>query len=196
MSHSESTFWLIAGPNGVGKTTFAFKRLKVISGSINFVNMDEIARGLSPLEPSAAEREAARIALDRAHGFIQARATFAMETTLSGRTHLRLVEAARNAGMKTAMLFFSTNDPAICLTRVSRRVAEGGHDVPEALVRRRFARGLDNLNAYTAQMDLWRIYEASGAVPRLALEGARDAITHQDPEVLAALPLKAKSLTL
>ncbi len=77
MTATHPTFWLIAGPNGVGKTTFAMKRLEAISGSINFVNFDEISRGLSPLRPAAAEREAARIALSRVAHFIDSHSTFA-----------------------------------------------------------------------------------------------------------------------
>ncbi len=94
MPNGHPTFWLIAGPNGVGKTTYAMRHLRAVSGSINFVNMDEIARGLSPLDPAVAQTEAARIALARAHSFIRDRATFAMETTLSGRAHLKLLEKA------------------------------------------------------------------------------------------------------
>ena len=125
MPNGRRTFWLIAGPNGVGKTTFARARLEAISGSINFVNMDEIARGLSPLRPSAAERDAAVVALDRARRFIANGATFAMETTLAGKAHLRLVRAAHAAGMETALMFFAASDPAICFARIARRVAEG-----------------------------------------------------------------------
>jgi predicted ABC-type ATPase len=187
MPNGEPTFWLIAGPNGVGKTTYAMRHLKAVSGSINFVNLDEIARGLSPIEPSQAQTDAARIALSRAHDFIKGRQTFAMETTLSGLAHLRLLETARQAGLQRAMLYFSVTSPDICLERIARRVAEGGHDVAETIVRRRFERSARNLARYAAECDLWRIYEASGARPRLALEGKQDAaLSYRDAEVLAA----------
>jgi predicted ABC-type ATPase len=178
------TFWLIAGPNGVGKTTYALKHLEAVSGSINFVNFDEIARGLSPLRPAAAESEAARVALARVHRFIETGATFSMETTLSGKTHIRLLERALRAGMTTRLLYFSAAAPEICLERIARRVAAGGHDVAEALVRRRFDRSLANLPAYMALSDVWRIYEASGPRPMLGLEGKRDIVTFRDPEQL------------
>ena len=186
MPEGDPTFWLIAGPNGVGKTTYAMRHLKAVSGSVNFVNLDEIARGLSPLDPSAAQTDAARIALSRAHDFIENRRTFAMETTLSGLAHLRLLEAARNADMGTAMLYFSVVSPDICLERIARRVAEGGHNVAEPIVRRRFERSARNLARYAAGCDLWRVYEASGARPRLALEGKRGSlITYRDDEALS-----------
>lgn len=179
-------FWLIAGPNGVGKTTYAFKNVPAVSGSMNFVNMDEISRGLSPLAPHLAEREAARVALHRARQFIGDGQVFSMETTMSGRVHLELMAEAREAGMSPALLYFSVRDPEICLQRIARRVAEGGHDVAEEVVRRRFRRSHDNLGEYTASADLWRLYEASGPRPCLAAEGRRAQIVHIDHDCLAA----------
>jgi predicted ABC-type ATPase len=178
-------FWLIAGANGVGKTTYAFKNVPAVSGSINFVNLDEISRGLSPLAPRAAEQAAARIALARARGFIAEGEVFSMETTMSGRAHLALMEEARQAGMSPALLYFSVRDPQICLDRIARRVAEGGHDVAEDIVRRRFTRSHQNLPEYTAAADLWRVYEASGPRPCLAAEGNCSLLTHVDPDCLA-----------
>lgn len=177
-------FWLIAGPNGVGKTTYAFRNVPAVSGSLNFVNLDEIARGLSPLSPRLAEREAARIALARARDFIAGGVVFSMETTMSGHTQLALMREARAAGLSPALLYFSVRDPDICLERIARRVAEGGHDVPEAIVRRRFKRSHENLPAYCAEADLWRVYEASGYRPCLAAEGKRLNLAHVDADCL------------
>lgn len=187
MPNGHPTFWLIAGPNGIGKTTYARARLEAISGSVNFVNMDEIARGLSPLRPSLAERDAAEVALQRAHRFIAAKATFAMETTLSGHAHLRLLRAATRAGMKTALMFFAAAEPAICLARIARRVAEGGHDVDEAIVLRRFERGARNFPLYAAEASLWRLYDAAGSTPVLAAEGIGAHVDHRAEDVLARL---------
>ena len=188
MPNGHPTFWLIAGPNGVGKTTFARARLEAISGSVNFVNMDEIARGLSPLRPALAERDAAEVALERARRFIAAGTTFAMETTLSGLTHLRLLQSASKSGLETALMFFAADDPEICLARIARRVAEGGHDVPRDTVLRRFARGARNFPAYAGQSTLWRLYDASGFQPALAAEGGRSRTTFENPGILARLP--------
>ncbi len=179
-------FWLIAGPNGVGKTTYAFRNVPAVSGSMNFVNLDEIARGLSPLDPQLAEREAARIALSRARDFIARGIVFSMETTMAGRTQLALLKEARREGLSPALLYFSVQNPEICLERIARRVAEGGHDVAEAIVRRRFQRSHENLSAYCAAADLWRVYEASGPKPCLAAEGKGLELTHVDPDCLAA----------
>jgi predicted ABC-type ATPase len=185
MANGPKRFWLIAGPHGVGKTTYAFRNVPAVSGSTNFVNLDEIARGLSPLEPRKAEREAARIALARAREFIARREVFTMETTMAGHAHLELMRQAKAAGLSPALLYFSVRDPGICLERVARRVAEGGHDVPEPVVRRRFARSHGNLPAYCAEADLWRVYEASGMRPCLAAEGHGRRLTHSNPDCLA-----------
>lgn len=182
---AKKRFWLIAGPNGVGKTTYAFKHVVAISGSVNFVNMDEIARGLSPLAPVAAEREAARVALWRARFFIANDIVFSMETTMSGNTHLALMEEAREAGLSPILLYFSVREPEISLQRIARRVAEGGHNVAEDVVRRRFARSHANLARYAAAADLWRVYEASGSKPCLALEGRGVTLDHRDDDCLA-----------
>jgi len=185
MRENRPEFWLIAGPNGVGKTTFAFRRLKAISGSVNFVNLDEIARGLSPLDPALAANDAARIALARARGHIAVGETFALETTLAGHAQLRLAEAARAAGLAVNLLYFTVPDVETCLARIARRVAEGGHDVPPDIVRRRFLRSLDMLPAYAAASDLWRVYDTRGFRPDLIAEGYRGALAFLDPERLA-----------
>ena len=182
---AKKRFWLIAGSNGVGKTTYAFKHVVAISGSVNFVNMDEIARGLSPLAPVAAEREAARVALWRARFFIANDIVFSMETTMSGNVHRALMEEAREAGLSPVLLYFSVREPEISLQRIARRVAEGGHDVAEDVVRRRFTRSHANLPRYAAAADLWRVYEASGTKPCLALEGRGETLDHRDDDCLA-----------
>lgn len=165
------SLFLLAGPDGAGKTTYAFKNIRAVSGSARFVNLDEIARGLSPLDPPAAANRAARVALDFAHACIAERASFSIETTLAGRTHLRTVAAARAAGFAINLFYFAASSPDVCLTRIARRVAEGGHDVPAADVRRRFCRSLANLPAYAALCDVWRVFDVTRLPVRVAAEG-------------------------
>jgi predicted ABC-type ATPase len=169
----QPTLFLIAGPNGAGKTTFAFRHLQAVTGSVHFVNLDEIARGLSPLQPSLGQQQAARVALSRTRGLIRKSASFSIETTLSGKTHLRTIAAAHAAGFKVSLLYFAAPDVKTCLARIARRVAEGGHDVPSEDVRRRFARSLANLPIYAAACCLWRIFDASGPTPKVSAEGRR-----------------------
>ena len=97
MTETRPQLWIVAGPNGVGKTTYAFRYIRAVSGSTSFVNLDEIARGLSPLDPSGEQRRSARVALDLTRSLIAEHRSFSLETTLSGRTHLMTIAAARRA---------------------------------------------------------------------------------------------------
>ena len=159
MGEAAPTLWIIAGPNGGGKTTYAFRHIRAVAGTARFVNLDEIARGLSPLEPGAEGRRAARVALDLMHALIDEKRSFSIETTLVGRTHLQTIERARKAGFATTLLFFVVRSPEVCLARIARRVSEGGHGVPEADVRRRFERAIANLRRYVQTVDLWRVFD-------------------------------------
>ncbi len=163
--------FLICGPNGAGKTTYAFAHIRAVAGSAHFVNLYEIARGLSPLDPLLARLRAARVALKMTRDFIRARVTFSIETTLAGKTHLRTLEAARAAGYGVTLLYFAALSPEVCLSRVARRVSEGGHDIPEADLRRRFARSLDNLPGYAGLADIWRVFDVAGAAAKVVAEG-------------------------
>jgi predicted ABC-type ATPase len=173
---SKPTLWLVAGPNGVGKTTYAYRYIRAVSGSVHFVNLDEIARGLSPLDPSVAREASARIALSRIRSFVSDQQSFTLETTLAGRTHLRTLDQARMAGFEIRLLYFMVPTPDICLARVARRVVEGGHDVPEVDVRRRFARSIANFPDYICSVDRWQVLDNSRFNPSTAAEGRRGCL--------------------
>lgn len=153
------TLWIVAGPNGVGKTTYAFRHIKRVSGSVNFVNLDEIARGLSPLDPAAQRLRAARVALAMQDAFIEQRVSFSLETTLSGLTYLGLVRRARAAGYRVHLQFFSVPTVEVSIARVAKRVSRGGHDVPEPDIRRRYGRAYANFFRYVAVVDDWLAWE-------------------------------------
>ena len=183
------TLWLIAGPNGVGKTTYARRYFRELSGADEFVNIDEIARGLMPLRATpdgATGAAAARIALARIADNIAAGRTFALETTLAGRTHLRTLAAARAAGMATRLIFCMLPSVEPCLARIAGRVAAGGHAVPEADARRRFLRAPANFTEYATLADHWVILDTQAAEPRLVASGPPRVVA--DPALLAALP--------
>ena len=171
MTETAPGLWIVAGPNGAGKTTYAFRHIRTVSGTARFINLDEIARGLSPLDPAAEPRRAARVALEMMNAAVTERRSFSLETTLSGRTHLDLVARARRRGFRVTILFFALPSPEVCLTRIARRVAEGGHDVLEADVRRRFARGCANFPAYAGSADLWRVFDNLAGTPKVVAEG-------------------------
>lgn len=148
---------VIAGPNGAGKTTFAREFLPREGGVIHFVNADLIASGLSPLKPELAARQGGRLLLMELNRLAGARANFAFETTLSGRTYLKLR---------------SLPSVALALQRIAVRVRQGGHDVPRADVVRRFRRSLKNFQMlYQDLADKWYLYDNSEPVPRLQEEG-------------------------
>ena len=170
------TLWLIAGPNGVGKTTYAYRQVRQISGSVHFVNLDEIARGLSPLDAEVARDAAARVALRRIRDFITAKQSFSLETTLAGRTHLRTIRGATRAGFEVRLLLFFVATVDVCLTRVARRVVEGGHNVPEIDVRRRFQRSIANFPEYAKIVDHWTVLDNTKAAPVTAAEGRKGCL--------------------
>lgn len=176
MHEPQPQFWIVAGPNGVGKTTYAFRHIKAVSGSTRFVNLDEIARGLSPLDPSAEQQRAARVALEMTRYLIAERRSFSIETTMSGKTHLRTVAAARAQGFQINLLFFLVASPEVSLSRIARRVSEGGHDVAEIDVRRRFDRAIANLPLYIGEVDQWRIFDNATLRPHVVAEGRRACV--------------------
>jgi predicted ABC-type ATPase len=182
------TLWLIAGADGVGKTTYALARIEAVTKSHRFMNVDLIREGLSPLDPSQQQTRAARVALDMARDLVAQKQSFSLETTLSGKTHLRLVALAKANGLAVKMLYFFVDTPETCLERVARRVSEGGHDVPELDLRRRFTRSLENFAIYASRCDFWRIYDANGRQPLTLAEGAFDTVTH-DNGGLAPFPV-------
>ena len=143
MQHAN--LYIIAGPNGAGKTTASFGLLPNVLRCPNFVNADEIVRGLSPFEPSAVAVQAGRIMLQRIDELLQQHADLAIETTLATRSYVRLVHRAQELGYRVQLLFFYLESEEHAIERVAQRVSNGGHDIPEADIRRRFKRGIHNL---------------------------------------------------
>lgn len=170
------SLYIIAGPNGAGKTTFIKRFAPRHLALLDFLNADEIARGLSPLAPERAQIEAGRLMLDRIRQFIAGGKSFAMETTLSGRTYRLLLKQAKEAGYATHLDFLALPSVEDSIRRVANRVIQGGHDVPEVDLRRRFRLGLRNLfSLYRPFCDTWNVYlNADDAV--LVAHGTPDAL--------------------
>jgi predicted ABC-type ATPase len=163
---------IIAGPNGAGKTTFAREFLLRETGVIHFVNADLIAGGLSPLRPELAARQAGRLVLMELIRMAKAREDFAFESTLSGRTYLRLLARWKAAGYQITIVFLSLTSPQLALQRIASRVRQGGHDIPRADVLRRFQRSWDNYHTlYRPLAHAWSVYDNSGNAPKLLEEG-------------------------
>ena len=147
--------YIIAGPNGAGKTTASFNLLPELLHCPNFVNADEIAKGLSPFAPNEMAVQAGRLMLKRIEELLPQRADFAIETTLATRSYVRLVHRAQELGYRVHLLFFYLETEQQAIERVAQRVSNGGHDIPEADIRRRFKRGISNLvNLYIPICDV------------------------------------------
>ena len=137
--------WIIAGPNGAGKTTFAVDYLPGVANCRRFVNADLIAAGLSPLAPELQLNVASRLFLAEIELCIKQRVDFAFETTLAGRSYLKLVRRLRDQGWRVELLYFALPSAETSRLRVAERVAHGGHNIPAADIERRFPRSLHNL---------------------------------------------------
>lgn len=169
---SDRRIIIIAGPNGAGKTTFALEYLPREANCPDFINVDLIAAGLSPLDPSRAAIRAGRLMLTEIRQRVQNDESLAFETTLSGLGYARLIPRWQDAGYWVKLIFLSLPTPELAIARVSVRVAQGGHPVTEAIIRRRFASGLRNLKEeYLDLVDHWEWYDNSGITPRLIAEG-------------------------
>ena len=151
--------YIIAGPNGAGKTTASFTLLPDVLHCPNFVNADEIARGLSPFAPEAVPIQAGRIMLQRIDELLPQKVDFAIETTLSTRSYVQLVHRAQALGYKVHLIFFFLENAEQAIARVAQRVSNGGHGIPEEDIRRRFKRGIYNLiNLYMPICDNVLVY--------------------------------------
>jgi len=129
--------FVIAGPNGSGKTTFAREFLSTEAACPIFLNADLIAAGLSPLHPEAANTKAMRLMAEQMRACVEARRDFAVESTLAGRTYVSLMRGWRAAGYRVKIIYLWLDAVELAIGRVRFRVAEGGHNVPEEVIKRR-----------------------------------------------------------
>ena len=160
--------YIIAGPNGSGKTTFAKLFLPDYVNCPNFVNADLIAQGLAPFEPRTAAIKAGKLVLQQIHEFASRGIDFAFETTLSGKSYASLLTELKLKGYALHLFFLWIPSPELAIARIKDRVAEGGHYVPAEDVRRRFARGINNFfSLYDSLLDSWMLFDNSKAKPVL-----------------------------
>jgi predicted ABC-type ATPase len=159
---------IIAGPNGAGKTTFARDFLPAEAQTLRFINADLIAAGLAPFNPDSAAFKAGRLMLEEIDECVDAGHSFAFETTLSGTGYLKKIVRWKNLGYLVKLWFLSLPNDNIAVSRVAHRVLQGGHNIPEDVVRRRFKAGLENFHErYSKVVDSWAFYDNSGMKPKL-----------------------------
>jgi len=162
------TCFIIAGPNGVGKTTFALRYLPQIAGCRNFVNADFIAYGISPFDSLSAQYEAGRLFLREIYANINKRVDFAFEATLAGRTHIKLLKKLRQDGWQIVLFFLWIPDVSFSKRRIRERVKDGGHNIPDETISRRFPRVMHNfVKIYIPLCDKIVCYDNSESEPVL-----------------------------
>jgi predicted ABC-type ATPase len=157
------SIYIIAGCNGAGKTTAAYNLLPDVFKTIEFVNADEIARGLSPLNPEGVAFPAAKIMLQRLEYLVNKKTSFAFETTLSGLTYLKFIQSAKLKGYTITLFFIWLNNFELAKKRVAARVNKGGHNIPDAVIERRYAKGIKNFSKYLLLANDLYVYDNSGA---------------------------------
>lgn len=165
---SQAKVLIIAGPNGAGKTTFARNYLPQEAVCTKFINADLIAAGLSPFAPEQAALPAARIMLQAINTAAERMESFAIETTLSGRVYINRIHHWRAMGYTVKLVFLSIASADLAVDRVAQRVSQGGHAIPEEVIRRRFAAGLRYFESYYKPIvDTWMHFDNTGSAPIL-----------------------------
>jgi len=164
-----SNLYIICGPNGAGKTTASFSILPEILECKEFVNADEIARGLSPFNPEKVSISAGKLMLQRINELFATNQTFAFETTLATKSYINLIRKALKLDYKVNIVFFALESEDLAVERVKYRVSEGGHNVEEKTIRRRYYSGLKNFfEVYKDMVPNWIFVENSGENSNIA----------------------------
>jgi predicted ABC-type ATPase len=163
---------IIAGPNGAGKTTFARRFLPAQAVVPTFVNADLIAEQVSPLAPERAAIHSARLMIEAIRGHVERGEDFALETTLAGRAYARAIPRWRALGYRVELIFLALPSPEVAIARVAQRIRQGGHAVPDDIIRRRFFAGRENFETlYRPLVDAWALFDNSGEEPILVGRG-------------------------
>ena len=166
---------IIAGPNGAGKTTFARTFLPAEAQCLNFINADLIAAGLSPFAPESAAIKAGRLMLKEMSDYTRRGESFAFESTLSGLSYRMHIRRWRDEGYRISLFFLALPSVETAIARVAERVEQGGHDVPESVIRRRFDAGLRNFDQiYKSEVHSWVKFDNSGAEPVMIAWGENE----------------------
>lgn len=166
--------YIIAGPNGAGKTTAAKTLLPEVFHCDIFLNADEIAAQLNPLNVEAAALQAGRIMLQRIDECLQLQESFCIETTLATKSYLSLVTKAQLIGYEVILIFFYLPSAEMAKQRVALRVSNGGHNIPSAVIERRYILGIRNLMKFINIADRWHVFENSVSPPEKIAEGEID----------------------
>ncbi len=169
--------YIIAGPNGSGKTTFATQFLPAYANCPRFINADLIAQGLSPFKPRTVAIKSRKLVLEQIHEYMDKGCSFGFETTLSGKLYLKLFEDMKTQGYRLHIFYLWIPTTRLALARIKNRVAEGGHPVPAGDVRRRFERSLTNFfGSYQAIANDWTLFDNSSTRPLMVAKRSSDKL--------------------
>ena len=166
--------YIVAGPNGAGKTTFATEFLPSEAECLNFINADLIANGLSPFQPDKVAIEAGKIMIRQMNEFVRNKESFAFETTLSGKEYAKKIRDWKSQSYEIIIYYLKLPSVDLAIERVRLRVSQGGHNVPEDTIRRRYDRSWENFqHIYKDLADSWTVFDTSGEIP-LIIEDSED----------------------
>ena len=180
----QKSIQIVAGPNGAGKTTFVQNYLDRYVDCDEFLNADLIAAGLSPFAPEREAVAASQIFLERLNKLEQGERSFALETTLAARSYKDRIRNWKSLGFTVNLMFLWLPSPEFAIQRVAERVIQGGHNIPEPDIRRRYDRGLKNLfNVYLPIVDDVWIMNASVIPPDLVLERLNGKVDILIPDI-------------
>jgi len=174
-----ANLYIIAGCNGAGKTTTSYTVLPEMLNCKEFVNADEIARGLSPFQPETVSFQAGRIMLKRIRELMLGRNDFSFETTLSTRSYVQLIKHAKKLGYTIILIYFWLESSNLAKARVQARVEKGGHNILPEVIERRYIRGKENFfTAYKDLADSWMIYNNSFETPEIIAKGNASMVSY------------------
>lgn len=180
--------YIIAGPNGAGKTTASYTILPEIFHCKEFINADEIARGISPFNSESVSIQAGRIMLKRFSELLERGETFAIETTLSLKSYVKFIKRAKEREYEITLLFLWLNSPELAMTRVKTRVKEGGHNIPAEVIERRYYTGLKNLfHLYIPIVNNWLLVDNSGEEFQVIAEGSENETIIKNKDIWSKL---------
>jgi len=158
--------YIIAGPNGAGKTTFANEFLPIEVECLNFINADLIAQGLSPFQPEKMAIKAGKLMIQQINEYVEKGESFAFETTLSGRGYIKKILNWKSMNYKIVIYYLKLKSVKLAIERVKLRVIQGGHNISEQDIIRRFDRSWNNFTKFYKDLsDSWTIFDASDQIP-------------------------------
>ena len=173
--------YIISGPNGSGKTTASYSLLPELLDCSEFVNSDEFAKHLAPFAPESAYITASRLMMQKVQYLFNRREDFCIETTLATRSLLKIISKAQLQGYYVTVLYLWLRSPDIAVERVAKRVLAGGHDIPEATIRRRYQMGLNYLfHSYMPVCDKWILADNSSPPYTVVAEGSKKGLQIRD----------------